>query len=494
MTVEQALAAPSSTPTPNGQPLVDKNLIKAWLCFTLFWTIVGPVLGLVASAKLDDPYYLADIEWLQFGRLRIAHVNGVIFGLFSTAIFAMMTYAVPKLCGRPLANIRAAWGGMILINGSVLLGEVTLLGGYVSAVEAGEYGLIIDILLTIGFVTAIVPFLQTIVARRVNRMYVALWYWTAGMLWTAINFVLGNYVLPYGPGGSTSAALHGFYLHNVVGLWITPMGLGAVYYMLPVVTRAPIYSHKLSLLGFWALALFYPLNGVHHYIYSPIADWAQTIAIAASMMLIVPVWAFSVNVWGTMQGQWAKFTSGSNYTLKFLILGGVWYLITCFQGPFEALRGMQRLTHFGEFNVGHAHSAVFGAFSIWAMACVYFIVPKVFGRQIWSAKLAAWHYWLEIIGFAIMFGALTIAGFQQGTQLLTNDVSWVESMNGIKDFWVTRTLGGTMMDVGLAFFVFNIVMSFICGKPAEEGPTGADAELVRSEGAKAEATEASVKE
>lgn len=488
MTVQQPVVLPTNTPSPDGQPLVDKSLVKAWFTFTLFWVILAPVFGLIAAAKLDDPYFLADIEWLQFGRLRIAHVNGVVFGFFTTAIFGMMCYAVPKLCGRPLANIRAAWGGMIITNVAVALGEMSLLGGHLAAVEAGEYPFVVDVILTIGFLMTIVPFLQTIVARRVNRMYVALWYWTAGMLWTAINFVLGNYVLPYGPGGSVSAALHGFYLHNVVGLWITPMGLGAVYYMIPVVTRAPIYSHKLSLLGFWGLALFYPLNGVHHYIYSPIADWAQTIAIAASMMLIVPVWAFSVNVWGSMQGNWHKFTSGSNYALKFCILGGVWYLITCFQGPFEALRGMQRLTHFGEFNVGHAHSAVFGAFSIWAMAAVYFTVPKVFGREIWSKKLAGWHYWFEIIGFSVMFGALTIAGFQQGAQLLTNDVSWVESMNQIKDFWVARTIGGTMMDIGLAFFVFNIVMTFVCGKRAEVGPTGADAELVRPQDAKAEAS------
>lgn len=478
MSAETATAVPMDMPAPDGQPLVDRKLVRSWATFALFWTIVAPVFGLIAAMKLDDPYFIPDIEWFQFGRLRIAHVNGVVFGLFSTAMFGLMTYAVPKLCGRPLANIRAAWGGMILLNVSVALGEIGLLFGYLSPVEAGEYGLIIDVLLTIGFLLCIVPFLQTIAQRRVNRMYVALWYWTAGMLWTAINFVIGNYVLPYGPGGSTSAALHGFYLHNVVGLWITPMGLGAVYYMLPVVSRAPIYSHKLSLLGFWALALFYPLNGVHHYIYSPIADWAQTIAIAASMMLIVPVWAFSVNVWGTMRGNWSKFTTGDNYALKFVILGGVWYLITCFQGPFEALRGMQRLTHFGEFNVGHAHSAVFGAFSIWAMATIYFILPKVFGRQIWSRKLGAWHYWMEIIGFGIMFSVLTVAGLQQGAQLLTSDVSWVESMNQIKPYWVARTIGGTLMDVGLALFVFNIVMSFLCGKPAEEGPAGADAEVV----------------
>ena len=194
----------------------------------------------------------------------------------------------------------------------------------------------------------------------------------------------------------------------------------------------------------------------------------------------------------TMRGNWSKFTSGDNYTLKFVMLGAVWYLITCFQGPFEALRGMQALTHFGDFNVGHAHSAVFGAFSIWAMAAIYFVMPKVFGKQIWSQKLAGWHYWMEIIGFSIMFGALTIAGFQQGFMLQTNENTWIDTLNSIKPYWVSRTIGGTMMDVGLAFFVFNIVMTFVAGKPAEDGPTGLDTEVVPADEAKRSVATASV--
>ena len=137
------------------------------------------------------------------------------------------------------------------------------------------------------------------------------------------------------------------------------------------------------------------------------------------------------------------------------------------------------LTHFGEFNVGHAHSAVFGAFSIWIFAGVYFVVPKVFGKQIWSSKLAGWHYWLEIMGFGLMFSALTIAGLVQGQMLLTAGPLWIDTVNEIKPYWLARTLGGTAMDVGLALFVLNIVMSFVIGKDAdEESPTGSDPEMM----------------
>ena len=470
-------AEASSSALPPMQPLVDKRLVIAWFSASLFWVIVAPVLGLVAAMKLDDPTFMDGIEWWQFGRLRIAHVNGVIFGFFSTALIGFMCYAVPKLCGRPMASPRACWAGWGLFNLVILVGESGLLAGYIQPVEAGEYGLLVDIPLVVSYLLISVPVLQTIATRKHERMYVSLWYWVAGLLWTGINFILGIFILP-SMKGVTSAAMHGFYLHNVVGLWITPMGLGIAYYLLPVSARARLYSHRMSLIGFWGLAFFYALNGIHHYIYSPIAEWAQTIAIAASMMLILPVWAFSINMWGTMRGKWSEFV-GDNYTVKFVMLGAIWYLITCFQGPLEALRGMQRLTHFGDFNVGHAHSAVFGVFAIWGMAAIYYVLPRIVGRHMWSTRLAAWHYWLEIFGFGIMFGALTVSGFVQGSMLLTYDVPWIETVNQIRPYWVVRTLGGTLMDLGLAFFVFNMVMTVLIGKrvskdqvePAVEPPT-----------------------
>ena len=452
----------ADAPTPEGVPLVDRQLVKAWFLSSMCWMVVGPVLGLIAAMKLDDPYFLGGIEWLAFPRMRVAHVNGVVFGLFSTAIFGFMCYAVPKLCGRPLVNIRMAWWGFGIFNFAVLLGEICILAGYIQPVEAGEYPLVADLIATVGFILCSGVILQTIAKRRHKHMYVSLWYWTAGLLWTLINLPLGSLVLPR-MNGATSAAMHGFYLHNVVGLWITPMGLGVVYYLIPSTLRSRLYSHKLSMIGFWALAFFYALNGVHHYIYSPIADWAQTISICASLMLFVPVVAFSINMWGTMRGNWGKYV-GENYVIKFSLLGCIWYLITCTQGPLEAFRGMQRLTHFGDFNVGHAHSAVYGAFSIWMMAAAYYAIPRVTGRRIWSWKLAGWHYWMQIFGFSLMFLVLTIDGLIQGHMLLTAQVPWIDTVIEIKPYWIARTIGGTIMDVGLALFFYNIVMTLLIGQ------------------------------
>jgi cytochrome c oxidase cbb3-type subunit 1 len=160
-----------------------------------------------------------------------------------------------------------------------------------------------------------------------------------------------------------------------------------------------------------------------------------------------------------MWGHWKKFVGGDNFALKFGILGSLWYLITCVQGPLQAPRGVQALTHFTDYNVGHAHSAVFGTFAIWAMAAIYFLVPRYTKAGIWSKKLGAWHYWLEIVGFALMFGALTIGGLQQGLMLREGDAMWVQTMPD--DMWVARTLGGTLMDVGIAFFLVNMVMTVV---------------------------------
>jgi cytochrome c oxidase cbb3-type subunit 1 len=462
-------------------PLVDRRLVLGWFGISFAWTILGPGFGLLAAMKLDDPYLLHGIHWLQFGRLRITHVNAVIFFTFTPAMFGFMCYAVPRLCGRPLWGARAAWIAMVLLGVVSLTSPVAVLLGYLQFIEAGEQPLLGDVFIAIAFVLMTTSVLMTIAKRREPKLYVALWYWIAALVWTVLNFPFGNFILPYALAGTTSAEAHGFYLHAVVGLWITPAGVGAAYYLVPVSTRATLYSHKLSLIGFWALAFFYPLNGVHHYLFSPIPDWVQTIAIASSMMLIVPVWAFSVNVWGTMRGQWSQWAGPASYAIKFSILGAVWYLITCFQGPTMALRHIQALTHGNDYNVGHAHSSVYAVFVIWGQAAAYLAVPRMAGRELWSTRLAAWHYWTQILGFGTMFFALTVDAFVQGSMLAAGS-SWMESVEAIKPYWQVRTLGGTIMDVGFALFAVNMVLTIKQGRrarplpgPAAEGTVAASA-------------------
>ena len=201
--------------------------------------------------------------------------------------------------------------------------------GYNQGLEAAEFPLLIDIIIWIALLAITAQLLVTVARRKESGLYVSLWYLIAAMVWMDINWPFGNFIIPYAIPGINNAALHGLYIHYIVGLWITPAGYVLIYYFLPASVRTPIYSHKLSLIGFWSLALFYPFVGIHHYLYSPIADWAETISIVMSVLLIVPVWTVLQNFFGTMMGRWQGF--GSNLTAKFLITGSLMYLIGCFR-------------------------------------------------------------------------------------------------------------------------------------------------------------------
>ena len=220
---------------------------------------------------------------------------------------------------------------------------------------------------------------MTVVRRKEKRIYVTLWYLTAAYIWTVFNYAFGHFILPYSMPGVNNAAMHGLYIHYVVGLWITPAGLAVIYYFLPLSAKNALYSHKLSLVGFWSLAFFYPFVGTHHYIYSPIPYWTQTIAIVASMMLIIPVWTVIQNFFGTFVGHWKRFQE--SYTAKFLIVGALFYLLGCFQGSTEALRSMQTLTHFTDFVIAHSHLTVFGTFILWVTAGMYYVIPRALGPR-----------------------------------------------------------------------------------------------------------------
>ena len=461
--------------------LVNKNLVKKWTIGGLIWLTIFPLVGALVSIKFHHPDFLSDDPWFTFGRLRPVHVNGVIFGAFSTPFIALAYYMVPHLCGRPL--YRAEWGtGLLwLWNIFLLIGSLSLLLGYNLGLEAAEFEWPMNILrfLVLGGLT--IQILGTIFKRREPRVYVSLWYLSAALIWTLFNLILGNAILPYSDiSGTNSAAMHGLYIHYIVGLWLTPAGLAVIYYFLPLSVREPLFSHKLSLLGFWSLAFFYPFVGTHHYLFSPIPYWTQTISIVMSMMLIIPVWTVSVNFFGTAKGKWGEFLGGNHsdhYAAKFLMLGAVYYLLGCFQGSVEALRRMQELTHFNDFVIAHSHLTVFGSMIMWIVGGLYYVWPRITGRHLWSAKLASWHLWLTVVGFTVMALGLTAQGFIQGT-MLENGVNFVSSLEAMRSWWMTRTLGGIAMDVGLALMVLNFYLTAKRGLSEKETKISAPKECL----------------
>ena len=363
--------------------LVDDRVVRTWLYWGMFWLIVTPSVGVTISGLFNYPEYLGTSQLgLTFGRLRPIHVNGVIMGAFSSLFIGECYYLVPRLCGIRVVwewlGVPAAW----VWNLALMAGLIGLGLGYNHGLEAGELPLYSEIPIFIVCAAATAQFLITIGGRLEAPLYVALWYLIGAFVWTTMNLILGSFILPYTISGINSAGFHGLYIHYIVGLWITPAGYVLIYYYLPLSVRNPLYAHKLSLVGFWSLALFYPFVGIHHYLYSPIADWAETIAIVTSMMLIIPVWTVLVNFFGTVMGKWDGF--GRNLPAKFLIVGALMYLLGCFQGSVEALRSIQQPTHFSDFVISHSHLTVFGTFVIWAMGGLIYTWPRLCRRELWS--------------------------------------------------------------------------------------------------------------
>lgn len=450
---------------------VDHDLVRRWAYATLVWLTLFPLGGVILSIKFHHPNFLGDLSWLSFGRLRPVHVNGVIFGAFSTGFITLVYYFVPRICGVRL--YKESWGYLTfwIWNAAILLGSLSLMAGFNKGIEAGEYPVWVGVLIMVVLVMTALQVYGTVFRRRERRVYVALWYTMAALIWTAMNYPLGNFILPFWVNGVNSAALHGLYLHYVVGLWITPAGLALIYYFLPSSVQNPLYSHKLSLIGFWSIAFLYPFLGIHHYLYSPIPEWTQTVAIAYGVLLIIPVWTVTTNFFGTMSGKWHLLAGKQSYdyAAKFLILGAVNYFVGCFQGSVEALRRMQQLTHFNDFTISHSHMTVFGTFIIWVTGGLYYIWPRITGRSLWSWRLASWHFWLVLFGGSMMGVILAAMGFMQGA-MLEYGVNFTDSIVEMKPWWMARTFSGAAMDIGMGLFFYNLWRSAREGAPIEAAP------------------------
>src|SRR5262247_2016253 len=446
--------------------LINADLVRKWLASGLGWLLLFPTIGALVSTKFTYPEFLGDTAWLTFGRLRPIHVNGVIWGAFSTIFIGLCHYVVPRLTGVRLWGERWSYGLLLVWNLNLAAATVLLALGHNRGWEAGELPRINVIVILLGLALLTVQLLMTIRNRRQTELYVSLWYLIAAFVSTDVNLILlllGPYHIP----GINNAAWHGLYIHYVVGLWITPAGYVLIYYFLPASIRAPIYSHKLSLIGFWSLAFFYPFVGIHHYLYSPIADWAETIAIVSSMMLIIPVWTVLQNFFGTMIGRWQTF--GGNLPAKFLIVGSLLYLVGCFQGSLEALRSVQQPTHFTDFVISHSHLTVFGTFVVWAIAGTMYVWPRLAvvraaggagvlpaAARLWSFRVGNWGFWLITLGISTMGLVLVAQGLTQGFMLMAG-VEWMHSVNAIRPYWWVRTLTGMSMDVGMSLVVYVLM-------------------------------------
>jgi cbb3-type cytochrome c oxidase subunit I len=300
---------------------------------------------------------------------------------------------------------------------------------------------------------------ETLRRRRENLLYVSIWYVFGALIFSFFTYLFGNAMWNPDTGsitGMPDAILAWFYGHNVLGFFFTPLAVAVAYFIIPIVSRAPLYSHTLSLVGFWSILVMYSHIGTHHLLQAPAPTWLKVVAITGSIGMIIPVMTVLVNLWLTMRGRLANVHSDIGG--KFVFAGSVWYLLTCLQGPLQSLPYVQRLTHFTNWVIAHAHMGVFGFAGFTALGGIYFILPRITGRPLYSRRLADVQYWLVLIGITGFFVVLTIAGLIQGNGWLNGETVY-RLLPQINLYMILRASLGVLIIGGALMGLYNIVMT-----------------------------------
>jgi cbb3-type cytochrome c oxidase subunit I len=454
------------------------------------WFVIGVLYGLVMSNELTTPDLFAGVGPLVFSRLRPAHINIVLFGFLSTAFFGAWYFIVPRLCQTPLRSERAANILLFLWNTTVVIGVIALMAGDTQGKEYTEFPWYIDWpVLVLMCMNGVIIF-QTIAARREPKMYVSLWYIGGSVVWIAIMYFIGNtmwhpfttYLTAEGhrhilwdnnasnlPEGVTNlqrtgsliglddAVWNWFYGHNVFGLYITTGGIAITYYLVPKLARRPLYSHLMSLIGFWSIALLYTNTGQHHLLQAPIPNWLKVISVIGSIALFIPVFSFSINIFMTMRGQWGQMLE--NTPLRFILTGAFFYLAASFQGSVQSLMSVNRFVHFTQWTIAHAHLALLGAFGFIASGATLYMVPQIVKKPLWSRNLADTQYWLMLLGINGYFWAITAAGLAQASAWVSLGEQVVKAYPVVKPYFLLRSVFGGMIVVGVVMQLINVVMT-----------------------------------
>ena len=439
------------------------------LCLTsaVFWLLLGSLAGLISSIKMHMPDWLVSEAWLTFGRIRPAHLNMVIYGWSSLAGVGIALWLMPRLLRTELVGGRFASAGAIVWNVGVAGGIASILLGHSTGLEWLEFPFPPACFLLVGGALMGVPLILTLRRRQVKHLYVSVWYLGAALLWFPVLYAVAN-----APGvhfGVEQATMNWWFGHNVLGLWFTPLGLAAAYYLIPKVLGTPIYSYNLSLLGFWTLAFFYSQVGGHHLIGGPVPTWLITLSIAQSIMMVVPVFAVAVNQHMTVFRHFRALRYSP--TLRFIVLGAMMYTLVSIQGSIEALRSVNTITHFTHFTIAHAHLGLYGFFAMVMFGSTYFVMPRVLGREWPYSWMISLHFWLVMSGFAIYFVALTIGGWLQGLAMLDAKQPFIASVAVTLPYLQARSLGGAMMVLGHFVFASHFLLMISARRVTERGPT-----------------------
>ncbi len=441
-------------------------LVFFFFCCAMVWLLVASAAGLTASIKLHQPDWLVQQAWLSFGRIRTIHLNAVAYGWAPMAGLGVALFIIPRLLKTPLMGARYAFLGAVLWNAALIAGLGSVGAGISDGLEWLEIPWQIGTLFAIGGALIALPLVFTLVNRKVDHLYVSVWYMACALFWLPVLFIVAKF-----PGvhvGVEQATMNWWFGHNVLGLFYTPLALASVYYFLPKVIGRPIQSYNLSLLGFWGLAFFYGQVGGHHLIGGPVPGWMITLSIVQSMMMIIPVAAFTVNQFQTLHGHLSAFRYSP--TLRFVGLGGLMYTVSSVQGSLEALRSVNVVTHFTHYTVAHAHLGLYGFVSMVFFGSMYFVMPRITAREWPFPWLISVHFWLVSLGIAIYFISLSIGGWLQGEAMLDATRPFMDSVAVTLPYLKGRSIGGAMMVLGHLVFATHFMLLVLNRGPQRDQP------------------------
>jgi cbb3-type cytochrome c oxidase subunit I len=440
---------------------------KGFFISSAVWMVAGTLAGLIGAIELVAPDLLGNLPWIVFGRIRQVHTNLVMFAFVGSALLGAAHYIVAALLRTPLYSERLGKFYLWLWNGALVSGVITLSLGHTQNREYAELIWPIDVVVLLVFALMFYNLFETLRRRKENLLYVSIWYVFGALIFSFFTYLFGNAMWNPDTGsitGMPDAILAWFYGHNVLGFFFTPLAVAVAYFIIPIVSRAPLYSHTLSLVGFWSILVMYSHIGTHHLLQAPAPTWLKVVAITGSIGMVIPVMTVLVNLWLTMRGRLANVHSDIGG--KFVFAGSVWYLLTCLQGPLQSLPYVQRLTHFTNWVIAHAHMGVFGFAGFTALGGIYFILPRITGRPLYSRRLAEVQYWLVLIGITGFFVVLTIAGLIQGNGWLNGETVY-RLLPQINLYMILRASLGVLIIGGALMGLYNILMTIY-------GPAGGE--------------------
>ncbi|MBD9484222.1 cytochrome-c oxidase, cbb3-type subunit I [Pseudomonas sp. PDM14] len=455
------------------------KVVRQFAVMTVIWGVIGMGLGVFIAAQLVWPELNLNLPWTSFGRLRPLHTNAVIFAFGGCALFATSYYVVQRTCQTRLISDSLAaftfWGWQAVIVAAV----ITLPLGYTSSKEYAELEWPVDILLGIVWITYAVVFFGTIVKRKAKHIYVGNWFYGAFILVTAMLHIVNSAEMPVSLfksysmyAGATDAMVQWWYGHNAVGFFLTTGFLGMMYYFVPKQAERPIYSYRLSIVHFWALITLYIWAGPHHLHYTALPDWAQSLGMAMSIILLAPSWGGMINGMMSLSGAWHKLRSDP--ILRFLVVSLAFYGMSTFEGPMMAIKTVNALSHYTDWTIGHVHAGALGWVAMISIGSLYHLIPKVFGReQMHSIALINAHFWLATIGTVLYIASMWVNGITQGLMWRavnedgTLTYSFVEGLVASHEGFLVRMIGGAFFVTGMLLMAYNTYRTVRAAKAAE---------------------------